>query len=134
MLTVLICLVQISEFLVYDDGYHLRKFANNPVRNILTKIAQDITAMEIVVDKLHFKGHIDCRRNCTLTSLHGIMHMYIVYHVHVIIIYYSYFSRLLQKSGPFLGCHDMLTKHMNTPHFMFYLLYVCDLHTKKRYN
>ena len=59
-------MVQISEFLVYDDGCHLRKFAINPVRNTLIKIAQDITAMEIAVDKLHFKGHIDqrCRHNC----------------------------------------------------------------------
>ena len=39
-------MVQISEFLVYDDGCHLRKFAINPVRNTLTNITQDITAME----------------------------------------------------------------------------------------
>ena len=59
-------MVQISKFLVYDDGRHLRKFAINSVRNTLTKIAQNITEMEIMVDKLHFKGHIDqrSRHNC----------------------------------------------------------------------
>ena len=59
-------MVQILEFLVYDDVCHLRNFANNPVRNTFTKIAQDITVMEIVVDKLHFKGPIDqrSRHNC----------------------------------------------------------------------
>ena len=54
------------EFLCYDDGCHLRKFANNPVRSTLTDTTKRIAAMEIVIDKMHFKGHIDpwCRRNC----------------------------------------------------------------------
>ena len=59
-------MVHAVEFLCYDDGSHLRKFANNSVRSTLTGMTKKITAMEIVIDKMHFKGHTDpwCRRNC----------------------------------------------------------------------
>ena len=54
------------EFLCYDDGCHLRKFANNPVRSTLTDTTKRIAAMEIIIDKIHFKEHINlwCRRYC----------------------------------------------------------------------
>ena len=59
-------MVHAVEFLCYDDGCHLRKFANNPVRSTLTDTTKKIAAMEIVIDKMHFKGHIApwCRSNC----------------------------------------------------------------------
>ena len=42
-----------------DDGCHLRKFTTNPVCSELTTTAQRIAKTRIVVDKMHFKGHID---------------------------------------------------------------------------
>ena len=39
------------EFLCYDNGCHLRKFANNPVRSTLTDTTKRIVAMEIVNHK-----------------------------------------------------------------------------------
>lgn len=53
-------------FIVYDDGCHLKKFAINPVRSMLTDTSKKIKDMNIVVDKMHFKGHIDqwCRQHC----------------------------------------------------------------------
>lgn len=55
-----------SEFLVYDDGCHLRKFSTNPVRSTLTEPARKLASLEIVIDKMHFKGHTDawCIRHC----------------------------------------------------------------------
>lgn len=54
------------DFLVYDDGCHLRKFATNKIRCDLTETAKRISKMEIVIDRMHFKGHVDqwCRQNC----------------------------------------------------------------------
>ena len=51
---------------MYDDGCHLKKFATNPVRSILTDTAKRIRDMEIVVDKMHFRGHTDrwCKTHC----------------------------------------------------------------------
>ena len=51
---------------MYDDGCHLKKFATNPVRSTLTDTATRIQNMKIVVDKMHFKGHIDqwCKHHC----------------------------------------------------------------------
>ena len=59
-------IVHAVEFLCYDDGCHLRKFTNNPVRSTLTDTTKRIAAMEIVIDKMYFMGRIDlwCRRYC----------------------------------------------------------------------
>jgi hypothetical protein len=54
------------DFLVYDDGCHLLKFATNPMRSGLTTTTQKIAQMTIVVDKMHFRGHVDpwCKAHC----------------------------------------------------------------------
>ena len=50
----------------YDDGCHLKKYATNPVRANHTPTANKIASMNIAIDKLHFKGHIDawCKEHC----------------------------------------------------------------------
>lgn len=56
----------IADIICYDDGCHLRKYCRNPVRTSLSEAAVKLAAINIVVDKLHFKGHIDpwCHANC----------------------------------------------------------------------
>lgn len=56
----------LTEFICYDDGCHLRKYARKANRKDLTQVAQKLAVMEIVVDKLHMQGHTDgwCHRNC----------------------------------------------------------------------
>ena len=53
-------------FIVYDDGCHLKKFAINPVRSMLTDTFKKIKDMNIVIDRMHSKGHIDhlCPQHC----------------------------------------------------------------------
>ena len=55
-----------AEYLCYDDGCHLRRYATNPIRRDLTKWTKKISDLEIVIDKLHFAGHVDkwCRQVC----------------------------------------------------------------------
>ena len=50
----------------YDDACHLKRYATNPIRSTLTNTAKQIATMNFVVDRMHFKGHIDpwCRENC----------------------------------------------------------------------
>ena len=56
----------ITGFLCYDDGCHLKKYANNPVRASQTPTAIRLASLNIVIDKMYFKGHIDqwCHQNC----------------------------------------------------------------------
>ena len=68
------------DFIVYDDGCHLRKYAANPSRSAATETTKRIANMSIVVDKLHFKGHKDpwCLENCNPYShkeLEGVGHI-----------------------------------------------------------
>ena len=55
-----------QEFICYDDGCHLRKFAQQSARKNVTIIAQKLSETEIVIDKLHMAGHMDkwCKENC----------------------------------------------------------------------
>ena len=50
----------------YDDGCHLKRYACNPVRSALTRTSSRISDMNFVIDRMHFKGHIDpwCCENC----------------------------------------------------------------------
>ena len=54
------------EFICYDDGCHLRKFAQHSSRKDVTPTAQRLCNVNIVVDKLHMEGHTDkwCMANC----------------------------------------------------------------------
>lgn len=54
------------EFLCYDDGCHLRKYARNDKRKDMTPTTNFLAQLEIVVDKMHMKGHVDkwCQSTC----------------------------------------------------------------------
>ena len=53
-------------FLCYDDGCHLKKFACNSKRKDSTTTSKWISSLDIVVDELHFRGHVDkwCHEHC----------------------------------------------------------------------
>ena len=55
-----------TEYICYDDGCHLRKFAQNAKRKNLTPTAEKLASLSIYVDKMHIKGHTDawCLQNC----------------------------------------------------------------------
>lgn len=55
-----------AEFLIYDDGCHLKKYAAHPGRAHKTPTAQRIASLHTVVNRFHFSGHVDpwCRQNC----------------------------------------------------------------------
>lgn len=54
------------EFLIYDDACHLKKYATHSKRASQTETAFQIASINMVVDRLHFSGHVDpwCRKNC----------------------------------------------------------------------
>ena len=58
------------EFLCYDDGCHLRKFAQHSSRKDVTPTSQKRSTIEVVIDKLHMEGHTDkwCMVTCNPSS------------------------------------------------------------------
>ena len=48
----------------YDDGCHLKKYVER--RTDVTETSKRLALCNIVVDKMHFRGHIDkwCQENC----------------------------------------------------------------------
>ena len=55
-----------TEFIIYDDACHLKRYACNPIRSSESDTAKKIAKANIVVDRFHFPGHIDlwCQENC----------------------------------------------------------------------
>ena len=53
------------EFICYDDACHLKKFSQNPIRTV-TPEAKVLANIEMVVDRMHMKGHTDQwgKENC----------------------------------------------------------------------
>ena len=56
----------LTEFICYDDGCHLRKYARHDSRKDVTAVTKQLAEMEIIIDKLHMQGHTDgwCHQNC----------------------------------------------------------------------
>ena len=65
------------EYICYDDGCHLRRFAQNPARCNVTETAKMIAQLKIVIDRMHFQRHVDdwCRRNCNPNSFSDLEHV-----------------------------------------------------------
>ena len=100
------------EFLYYADKCHLRKFPNNPVRSTLTDTTKKIAAMEIVIDKILFKRHIDlwCRRCCNPNDFDELKkYTYPCKLIHITIQCALFIHRLTPKSVSkcFLGCQGI---------------------------
>ena len=55
-----------SDTIIYDDACHLKKYGCNPVRSKLTPTAQRMSTITMVIDKFHFKNHVDkwCKAHC----------------------------------------------------------------------
>ncbi|XP_068684800.1 uncharacterized protein [Montipora foliosa] len=48
-----------EERIVYDDACHLKKYANNPLRWNVTRVSEKLADLDMVVDKMHFRNHVD---------------------------------------------------------------------------
>lgn len=104
-------------FICYDDGCHLKKYAANTKRVNQTPTATRLSSLNIVVDKMHFKGHIDpwCQENCnpyTFSELEKVD------------------TEICEQIFSWMSKYARITQHMNRVHFLFFLLYLCDAHNR----
>ena len=122
---------------VYDDGCHLRKFATNPVRSELTTTAQRIAKTRIVVDKMHFKGHIDpwCKSHCNPYDFEELKMVVLnaCYSIKGIYIINTQGWYRNMRADFFLAIQ--ICSHYEAyeqEHFMFYIMYIYDIHNRKK--
>ena len=56
----------ILEYICYDDGCHLRKYASNPIRAEQSETTKLLSTINVVIDRMHMAGHVDswCKRTC----------------------------------------------------------------------
>lgn len=76
------------DILCYDDGCHLRKYARNPIRANKSATAVKLAELNIVIDKMHFSGHIDewCKTTCNPYKIKELDKVY----MHTILIDWHY--------------------------------------------
>jgi len=127
-------------YIIYDDGCHLRKFARNPCRKDTTSTSEQLACLEIVVDKMHIAGHKDpwCLQNCDSRKIpelqkvnygvydHTYSNSYNSYHLNI-----QVDTEVCEQTFSWLSRYSRMTRSMNRSHFMFFVLYVSDLHKQR---
>ncbi|XP_078667555.1 uncharacterized protein LOC144909414 [Branchiostoma floridae x Branchiostoma belcheri] len=105
-------------FVIYDDACHLRKFARNPSRAQTTPTTKKLASIEILVDRMHMRGHIDpwCKRNCGTGRFRDLDKVN---------------TEVCEQVFSWLSRYKRMTKHMNKERFMFFLLYIAHLHNMR---
>jgi hypothetical protein len=126
----------ITGYICYDDGCHLRKFSQNPIRRNQSKTSEKIANLEIVVDKMHFKGHVDtwCRQHCDPNKHRHLDKVCLCFNNYCglsIMILAQVDTEVCEQTFSWLSRYARITRHMNKEHFLFYLLFICDLHNRK---
>ena len=96
----------------------------------MTATAARLASLNIVVDKMHFKAHTDswCHDHCNpynlreldkvSTNLHNFASMQVD-------------TQICEQTFSWMSRYSRITRHMNRQHFLFYLLYISDLHHRK---
>ena len=57
-------------FICYDDAY-LKKLARHPAGVTLTERSKQLASVEMVVDRMHMKGHVHrwCKEHCDAATI-----------------------------------------------------------------
>lgn len=107
-----------AEFIVYDDACHLRKFAGNPTRSSTTEQSKQLASVEMVVDKMHMRGHTDkwCQQHCDAAKFQQLDNVD---------------TEVCKQVFSWLSRYSHITQKMSQHTFLFFILYLCDLHNRR---
>ena len=135
-----------SEYICYDDGCHLRRYARNPVRSQLTQLTPctiQLSEIEIVIAKMHMAGHIDrwCLENCDpklFTDLNEVrrvksefslqsssMHVF----MHISLVYIQVDTEVCEQCFSWLSKYSKMTRRMSRNTFIFFFCLTCVIFT-----
>ena len=126
-----------AEFICYDDACHLRRFSRNSIQVDLTEHTKQLASVEMVVDKMHMKGHTDkwCKEHCDPAEFSALSK----------VTCFNYFCILVQFTVDYccvtvcryrsvrtsilvaIQIYTHYTENGST-HFHVFLLYIIDLH------
>ena len=130
-------------FICYDDSCHLKKYACNPIRRSCTLTSERLASLYFVIDKFHFKGHIDpwCHQHCNPYLFPDLKEVYThalkehSYGAGFSLVNFYYCVQVdtetCEQLFSWLSRYSRITRHMNREHFLFYMLYLCDSHNRK---
>ena len=120
------------EFICYDDACHLKKFATNAVRSSLTKQTKQLASVQMVVDKMHMKGHTDpwCKEHCDPSKFQALNKVYQIQSTNLAIYTLNpqVDTEVCEQVFSWLSRYSKMTHKMSQHIFIFFLLYVCNLH------
>ena len=130
-------IVYYVEFVCYDDGCHLRQYARNPCRSQITPCSAKLANVEIVIDKMHMAEHTDkwCHQNCNpraFKELENVNYCYLI----TVNFYLMHccntggYSEVCEQHFSWLSKYAKITRRMNRNTFIFFLLYIIDMHNR----
>jgi len=106
------------EFVCYDDGCHLRKYAKHPSRSLLTPQSTKLANTEIVIDKMHMAGHTDvwCHQHCDPKSFKELENVD---------------TEVCEQHFSWLSKYARMSRRMDRNTFVFFILYIIDMHNRR---
>lgn len=136
-LIIMICLH--AEYICYDDGCHLRKFCQNPVRKDITSITKRLASLLIMVDKIHIAGHVDawCLENCDSWKIKALQEVCLWLWINFImlcllkVLIFQVDTQICEQTFAWLSRYTKMTQRMKQEHFLFFIVYLYDLHNRR---
>ena len=121
------------EFVCYDDGCPLRRYATNPCRRNLTPQSIQLANTEIVIDKLHMAWHTDtwCRQHCVAvlcSELHNIHDQISLCKPNLFV---QVDTEVCEQHFSWLSRYARMTRRMSRNIFMFFILHIVDMHNRR---
>lgn len=106
---------KIPEYIVYDDGCHLKAFCE--AISGKSQRSRHFTDKKFVVDKLHISNHTDhnCRTTCHPNLFPELNNINTV---------------ICEQINFWLGKFKYITKHMNLNRFHFFIYLILDFYNK----
>jgi hypothetical protein len=104
-------IINFPKLLAYDDACHLKRFVNSRQKTISGKF---IASLKMVVDKMHFKNHVDkwCRQNVN---------------PHKVPEFNNLNTEACEQTFKYVSKFKHATKHMNFASYGLFHLTMCNI-------
>ena len=104
-------LLLFPKLLAYDDACHLKRFVNNRQSTVAAKFLASII---MVVDKMHFKNHVDkwCKQNVNPNKVKEFDNLN---------------TEACEQTFKFVSKFKHATKHMTYAHYNLFHLTICNI-------
>ena len=105
--------------LIYDNGCKLKKYIEKKSNYVQTPRFDKLKKMKIMVDRFHFKSHVDqyCNKNCNPYKCLELVDLN---------------TSVAEQINSWFSRYKYITKYMNFERFVFFLFFIFDFYNNEK--